>query len=230
MIATLSAAALGREVTWVPVRGVPFFLSYAHATSGSARPGAASKPDQLAERLFYDLTEHLDQLIAPPTGMDIGFMDRGMWGGTKWPDELADALSTGQVMVALLSPRYLASSWCGKEWYAFRERSARRLPGARTPRSQKCVIPVHWVPCSVPEAIGEDMIFSPDRTPDPDLPELYRQNGVYGLLTMGQEDKYQIITWQLSKLISNVYHGLHLEHRKYRQEDLVNIFDGGVPS
>lgn len=217
-------------MTLVPVRGTPFFLSYARAREGSAHPGTARSPDLIAERLYDDLRENLGQLIALPTGADIGFIDRGMWGGTNWPSELAHEMGTCQVLVALVSAPYLSSEWCGREWYAFTNRVTRPLPGGQASGHQGCVIPVRWAPVEFGSTpVSEDMFFSPDSAPEPDLPELYRQNGVFGILRMGLEDHYQIIAWQLSMLIAKVYHSLYLEPRNFRPEDLKSAFEPGAP-
>ncbi|HEY6792052.1 MAG TPA: TIR-like protein FxsC [Trebonia sp.] len=214
----------------MPDRGTPFFLSYARAGDGSAQPGTAKASDELAERLYYDLRENVGQLIALPTGSDYGFMDIGMRGGTDWPREIMRALGTCQVFVALLSVPYLSRDWCGREWYAFSQRSTMRLPGGRSSSHQGCIIPVRWAPLQapLPPLISDDMFFAPASAPERDLPELYRQDGLFGLLRMGREDYYQIAVWQLAKLIAHVYHTLHLDHRSFAPEDLKNIF--GEPS
>jgi hypothetical protein len=229
--AVISAHAPGQEVRLMPGRGTPFFLSYARADDGSAHPGTARSPDQMAERLFDDLRENLGQLIALPTGADIGFIDKRIRGGTNWPPDLAREVGTCRVLVALVSAPYLSSEWCGKEWYAFTQRATRRLPGKQVSDHQGCLIPVRWAPVEfgLPSVVADDMFFTPDSTPEPDLPELYRQNGIFGLLRMGLEDYYQILAWQLSMLISRVYHSLYLEPENFAPEDLRNAFEAGAP-
>jgi hypothetical protein len=182
----------------------------------------------MTERLYIDLRVNLSQLISLPTGSDIGFMDVGMQGGTLWNPELLRELGSCQVLIALLSAPYLNSPWCGMEWHAFSQRTAKRLPGAKAANHQGCIIPVRWAPIEspLPTPVSDDMFFTPTTTPDPDLPELYRMNGVFGLLRMRRDDYYQIVAWQLSMLISRVYHALHLEHRSFEPGDLQNVFRG----
>ena len=55
-------------------------------------------------------------------GADPGFMDLSMNPGSEWRGELLEAVGTCKVFVALLSPSYTASEWCGKEWDAFSRR------------------------------------------------------------------------------------------------------------
>jgi hypothetical protein len=68
------------------------------------------------------------------------------------------------------------------------------------------------------------MTFSPVSRRDPQLPAEYKANGIFGLLQTDQEDSYRIIAWQLALLISKIYYGQHLGHRKFKLEDLRNVF------
>ena len=206
--------------------GTPFFLSYARAEDDSSSAGEAHYSDQLAERFFFDLSENVGQLISRRTGADIGFMDTRVQGGMQWVDELLHAAGTCQVLVVLLSAPYLSSKWCGLEWCAFARRTVQKPAGAKSFRPEGWIIPVRWAPVSfpLPPPVSEDMIFSPARRPDPDLPAQYRADGVFGLLRMGQEDSYQIIAWQLAKRISKIYYHQRLRSRRLRLEDLENVF------
>jgi hypothetical protein len=67
-------------------------------------------PDRFVAKFFDDLSDDVRQL----TGAALpGFMDQGMAVGTRWSDQLSEALGTCRVFVALLSPSYIASHWCG---------------------------------------------------------------------------------------------------------------------
>jgi hypothetical protein len=211
--------------------GTPFFLSYARADDGTSSAGEAHRSDQMAERFFFDLSENVGQLISRRTGADIGFMDTRVQGGMQWVDELLHAAGTCQVLVVLLSAPCLSSKWCGLEWCAFSRRTAQRPAGTRSFRREGWIIPVRWAPARfpLPSLVSEDMIFSPDNKPDPGLPAQYRADGVFGLLRMGQEDSYQIIVWQLAKLVSKIYYNQRLRSRRFRLEDLENVFEGAAP-
>jgi hypothetical protein len=213
----------------VPDNGTPFFLSYARANSAAGSPDAARYSDQMAERFFMDLQENVAQLIVRGTGAEIGFMDTRMQGGTRWRDELIHAAGTCQVLVTLLSAPYLSRKWCGMEWCAFSRRTVQRIAGSGASPWQGPIIPVRWAPVSfpLPSVVREEMIFSPSSHPDLDLPARYKANGVYGLLRTKQEDSYQIIVWQLSMLISKIYHSQRLKSRRFRVEDLHNVFQEG---
>jgi hypothetical protein len=221
---------VGREVgTAVLDHGTPFFLSYAQAGHSSPGTGKARDSDHKAEQFYFDLMDDLGQLISLRTGADLGFMDTRLRGGVTLVPELMQLLGTCQVLVPLLSAPYLSSEWCGKEWHAFSRRTVQRLPGATTAPNQGCIVPVRWAPITfeLPKPVGEELIFSPLSTPDPDLPAQYRANGVYGLLRMGQNESYTTIVWQLARHIANIYHNQRLKVRKFRFEDLENIFKSG---
>jgi hypothetical protein len=207
--------------------GTPFYLSYARARDSAGNLGTMNFSDQLVSRFFADLSENVAQLIAMPAGADIGFMDTAMQSGMNWLDELLHSLGTCQVLIPLLSVPYLHSEWCGREWYAFSQRTSQALPGTGSSPRQGHIIPVLWapVPFPLPSPVKEEMIFSPTSTPDRGLPGEYAAHGLYGLLRMGREDSYQIITWQLAVTVAKVYSNLQLKFRKFRVEDLQNAFD-----
>lgn len=226
----MAGARTGWEVRLtVPDRGAPFFLSYAHADGNSNNPGTARLSDQMAEQFYYEVMQDVAQLISLPTGSDFGFMDVvGLRGGMRWTPELLLALGTCQVLVALVSVPYLNSEWCGMEWDAFSQRRIDPLPGTNRRAYQGCKIPVWWAPVrqDLPPAIKQEMIFSPRSRPQPDLPELYRQEGVFGLLRQGERDCYNTIVWQLARLIVEVYSCQQVRHKKFRPGSLRNAFQG----
>ena len=229
----MTSVSVGREVGRAVLDiHTPFFVSYAHAHANPGGPGGARSPDQLAEKFYNDLFVEVAQLIHVPRGSDRGFIDVvGLEPGVHWNDELRRALGCCQVLVGLLSMPYLNSEWCGKEWHAFSLRDKDRVAGMETSPHQGCIIPVRWAPLPFdpPAVVRDETIFTPQRSPDPDLPELYRQEGIFGLLLMGREDSYHIIVWQLAKRIQKVYYSLRVRHREFGPEELKNVFLGSAP-
>ena len=214
--------------------GMPFFLSYAHTDSNSGGTGGMPSSDQMAERFYYDLRGEVQPLVSLPSGVEMGFMDvAGLRGGMRWRSELMDALGTCQVMVALLSTPYLDRNWCGMEWHAFSQRTTEPVPEATvSPRPhQGCIIPVRWapVPFPLPPLITKEQIFTPPRSPEPDLPGVYEENGVFGLMTGGWDNFYKITVWELAKLIQKIYYSQLAVHRSFDHKKLRNIFPGGAP-
>jgi TIR domain len=209
-----------------PNHETPFFVSYARARDGSGNPDVPHVSDQMTRKFFADLAENVGQLISMTAGADVGYMDVGMQGGMNWPDELLHATGTCQVLIALLSARYLSSEWCGKEWCAFSRRTRQSLPGVPATPRQGHIIPVIWAPLQLagPPPVSKEMVFLPTGHPNPDLPAEYKKNGIFGLLRTGQMDSYQIIVWQLAMLISKVYHSQRLRTRRFQLGDLHDCF------
>jgi hypothetical protein len=206
----------------------PFFVSYARARERSGRSGAPHFSDQLTRQFFFDLSEDVGQLISRTTGSDVGFMDTGMPGGTRWRDELLHAAGTCQVLIALVSAPYLSSKWCGMEWYAFSQRTPKQDADAAISPRQGHIVPVLWapIPFAIPPPVCAELVFSPADDPDPGLPAEYKANGVYGLLRMKRKDSYQIVVWHLARLIADIYHNQVLEPREFEFEELKNAFQG----
>jgi hypothetical protein len=221
---TIIPAPLGREV-WCSVPddddyGPPFFLSYARTGESSARTRG---PDEHVEQFFHDLEENVGELINLPAAVSAGFMDREMRGGMWWTDELMRAAGTCQVLIALLSARYLSSKWCRIEWHAFSQRPVRERHGGTVFTNQSCIIPVIWAPLprSLPAHMTPIQIFSPTAEPSRRVPGHYQENGVFGLMRMGQpKNSYQIVVWQLAKLIASIYHSQWTEHRLFELAEL----------
>jgi len=220
---TIIPAPVGWEV-WCSVPdddyGSPFFLSYARAREGSARP---RDPDGQVGRFFHELAGNVGQLINLPPGVPAGFMDSEMRGGMWWTDELMRAAGTCQVLIALLSARYLSSKWCRIEWHAFSQRTVRERQGGNAFANQSCIIPVIWAPLPgpLPEHIEPRLIFSPAGDPSWRVPGHYQENGVFGLMQMRYpKNSYHIVAWQLAKLIASIYHSQWTEHRFFRLPEL----------
>lgn len=225
----LVLAPLGWEVgSALAGHGTPFYVSYAHAGDSSPNSGSTPNSDRKVEQFYRDLINDLGQLIYLGPGADLGFMDTKLQGGQSWTPELLHLLGTCQILIPLLSARYVASEWCGMEWHAFHCRKPQRSERAGLPAFQRNIIPVRWAPVDfeLPDLIKDEQIFSPSSNPDPDLPQQYKDNGVYGLLQMGKKESYRIIVWQLSMHINNVYRSQHLIERKFRPGQLKNVFDG----
>jgi TIR domain len=203
----------------------PFFLSYAHAGADS---------NKAAKRFYNELRGDLQTLVGLPVGTEMGFFDsEGLGPAVLWPQELAAALGSCQVLVSLLSVPYLNSEWCGKEWHAFTLRERQPRPGASRFQNQGSIIPVRWAPIPFdlpPEVQGKVQIFAPQSTPhQPDLPELYEKEGVFGLLRTNQEEAFGRTIWDLAKSIQQIYYSQLLKPRDLDPDELRNVFEGGLP-
>lgn len=195
-----------------------FFLSYAH-------PGGR----QRISRFFDDLTENIDQLVGRPVGADPGFMDTHISGGSRWSRDLLAAVGRCQVFIPMLSSPYLASTWCGREWFAFAQRMVTPAVDLRSAH-QSAIVPIVWAPVSperAPRVVRDVQWFSPSGLTGLDIPELYEANGIFGLMAMGLETPYQTVVWEIAKHIRDVYYGCHVEPLVLREEQLRNVFQEG---
>jgi hypothetical protein len=59
------------------------------------------------------------------------FVDQGMAVGSRWPDELANALRRSKILVSIYSPQYFRSEWCVAEWHSMADRE--RMLGLTSP-------------------------------------------------------------------------------------------------
>jgi hypothetical protein len=190
-----------------------FFVSYARVKD-IRLPAPVADRDEFVMRFFTDLSLNVNELVSPPTGIDPGFIDRFIGGGERWELELLEAANTCQVFVPLISPSYLRSEWCLREWEVF---AARRVV-ARDPAAaghETAIVPVVWVPTelsTMPATVQRIQLFSPEGLPDPQLAAQYRENGVYGLLRTKQDEAYHNVVWRLSMRVREIC-------LRYRVED-----------
>lgn len=188
----------------VDPRAPVFFLSYARARH---RPGEPPRDtNQKVFQLYVDLSDHVSELLGLPAGSTAGFLDRVLDGGQVWADDLAFAAGNCQVFIPLVSPQYLRSVWCAREWNAFVRRRQVRRPDARASPGEQPVIPVNWSVLGrrrdLPAAIRRRQVFSPTGLP-PDIAPQYQQEGIYGLLSLGRngKDAYDAVVWRLAQRV-----------------------------
>lgn len=196
------------------VAGPIFFLSYARR-----HPRLPEPPRELnneALQLYVELSKHVYELLGLPAGCDAGFMDGEMDGGQKWSLELAHAIGHCQVFVPLISPHYLSSEWCAREWHAFNRRPARPKPNTRPSPGETSTIPVRWSHVEtdlLPPEIRQVQLFNPVGLPQTNIAALYRREGLYGLLNLGEVGKqaYEAVVWRLAQKIALASGTLHVE-------------------
>jgi TIR domain len=219
-----------REGCLVLNEETPFFLSYPRIDAKLGDRGGERSSDRLVRQFYDDLCQDVAPLVHLQYGSDMGFIDiEDLPGGMNWHPELMRALGTCQVLVGLLSVPYLTSEWCGKEWHAFALRHKTSQASANP--HQGCIIPVRWAPIAIelPAVVKDHVsIFTPTPTQrDPELPQRYRREGIFGLLQAGERDAVSEIVWQLAKLIQAIYYSQRLEPRHFEPHELENAFREG---
>jgi hypothetical protein len=202
-----------------------FFLSYAH--SGESAPTAHER--QVA-KFFKDLMDFVGQMVDRVPGQQMGFIDRSIPHGSRWTDDLLDALGSCRTFVPLLSRPYASAAWCGMEWYAF---SQRRVQAMGTHGgNQTAFFPVLWAPVPMeecPPAIQKVQRFSPAGFSGLDLERKYNELGLFGVMEMGRRSTYKAIVWSLAQSIANFSYSHEVEPRIFHEEDLRNVFGEGSP-
>ncbi|MDN3359125.1 TIR-like protein FxsC [Actinomadura sp. DC4] len=149
-----------------------FFLSYARS---KYQPDDGSDPDLWVKKLYKALCYDVHHLTASP---NPGFMDLQTPLGSQWPAMLSGALSQCRVFVALLSPGYFTSEYCGKEWAVFTERMRAHSGGGEPPIA---LIPALWTPFrldELPPEVSEIQLIPPG------FPRTYGEEGFFGLMKL----------------------------------------------
>jgi FxsC-like protein len=145
-------------------------------------------------REFYnDLVQEVRKLAgitSSASDAQIGFFDEvGIETGDRWADRVAEALNSCRTFVCLLSASYLDSEFCGKEFQVFLERLDRYAATSSKGRPT-LILPVLWasqksLPSPLPPVVASIRIFSTDD------PEIYREQGLEGLLRMKSGREYR---------------------------------------
>ncbi|WP_203909861.1 TIR-like protein FxsC [Rhizocola hellebori] len=182
--------------------GAPvFFVSYARSKPANSPVLPPHETNAHVQRLFRDLTQHVNQLVPLSAGCDPGFMDMTMTGGALWERELRTNAGSCQVLICLLSPPYLRSEWCAMEWDIFSAREVVRRSDGK-PASETMIVPVLWVPIleELPKMIDEVTLFSPRDLHDSNISPMYEREGLYGILNT-DPGAYPALVWKLAKHI-----------------------------
>ena len=186
-----------------------------------------SDPDFWVAKLYNDLCGHLFQISSLPLRERLGFMDRELRPGHKWPARLAGALATCRVFVPLYSPRYFLSENCGKEWSAFARRAADSSAGSAD--AVESIIPALWVPVrpeQLPEAARAIQYLAGD------YGSTYATHGFYRLMRLSKyQDDYEDAVYELACRIRDVAESSPVALGPVADYDsLVSAFGPGNPT
>src|SRR3954468_3728848 len=112
-----------------------FFLSYARANN-----------DPYLKLFIEAVSEVIRERRGLPAGAQVAFFDQQeLELGEDWDQTIVDALQTSRVFVALWSPAYFKSEYCGKEWALFAQSCAAADAASGGPHPPM-IKPVVWVP------------------------------------------------------------------------------------
>ncbi|GAA2243064.1 hypothetical protein GCM10010368_04870 [Streptomyces roseiscleroticus] len=121
---------------------------------------------------------------------DIGYQYMGMRVATEWRKELTDALGSCKVFLAMISPRYFANDFCGKEWWVFAERQRMHIESTPCSESPQFIIPVMWEKCRLEGAAAIPKVASDIWAHDPALGRVYAERGLRQMVQL--KKKYHV--------------------------------------
>ena len=180
------------------------------------------------EEFFGQLSDELARRRAGWDKRHIGYLDVRVPTGGRWPNRLNDALSTCRVFLALYSPRYFYSEYCGKEWWIFSERV--REYQLQQSREAELIIPVLWEPA--PHDIPA--VARPLQYKEQLFPEIYSQKGLRRIVKLKgkySEEYDTIVNVLVDRIID--CHDMHVLAPATRLVDIAtatNAFAAPVPT
>ncbi|MEU3184784.1 TIR-like protein FxsC [Streptomyces sp. NPDC006923] len=141
--------------------------------------------------LVSDFFEDLCQEIIRITTLSrdhLGYNYAEMRAAMKWRRELSEALGSCKVFIPLYSPRYFASEFCGKEWWAFSQRLEQYAASTPAPEPNM-IFPVIW------EGVFHDRVRLPKTAADiwarqRELGERYAKTGLRQLVQLKHHRDY----------------------------------------
>jgi FxsC-like protein len=157
---------------------------------------ARGDDDPFVQQFFADLSDEIRGRTGIRDRRPVGFLDQAnIPPGAQWPRDLTKALSDCQSFLALTSPGYYLSTYCGKEFHAFSTRldEYERIHRIRPP----ALLTVQWFPAQN-SPVAVDLI---QRLPT-SLGEEYHQHGLRPLLKLSNlRDAYQRCLFLLAEHI-----------------------------
>jgi FxsC-like protein len=118
--------------------------------------------------------------------------------GAPWRQHLSTALRTSRVFLAVCTPNYVNSDYCGKEFQAFLERYQAYEKQAAVEKPPNLIIPVLW---GAPQSSLRPVIRQFQYTKNK-FPKVYSDEGLEYLSGLkGQADNYNKLTTRLAETI-----------------------------
>ena len=184
----------------------PFFaISYARAN--------IEDPDDRDAMVKF--TDKLSSQVAQELGLQrkhgVCFVDYdNLQVGSLWGDALAAALTGSRVGVALYSPSYFTSEWCGREFQLFLNRAGH---GGEHPAG---IIPVLWRPTTTIHETAKPLQYV-----DGGFPQSYRELGLLSIASLDSERDAYIKT--VNTLAKRIVAASHPGLREFEKLDLRTI-------
>ncbi len=128
--------------------------------------------DDFMREFLADVQDGVGRRAKRAKDEDFVFLDKGEIAlGQNWLPRLLDGLQNSSVLLAMYTPRYFGSEWCGREVEFFQRRQA------ELKLDYPCVIPVLW---DIPQEEIPGVVAS-IQYKDDSLPAAYSEEGMLGL-------------------------------------------------
>jgi TIR domain len=160
------------------------------------------KDAELIQKLVNDLKNDLE-VQAPMGGVnEVCFFDTtNIETGSDWNEDLSEAAARSRVALALFSPSYFSSVWCGREFQVFLDRQKQAAPAIPGERASVAILPVIWIrPTALPEPASA--IQNTDASlPYAPFPAEYTQIGLRQIMLLNAEPQYTQVRIALGERI-----------------------------
>lgn len=124
------------------------FCSYAHADND----------DQWVERFVSTLTSTYSKLTGRPPAI---FLDReSLLTADVWERKIRSSLDASRIMIAAISPSYIRSEWCRREWKLFLRRETELRKQKLLGEEQGLIFPLLLFPLDRGYFNDEEVAFS----------------------------------------------------------------------
>jgi FxsC-like protein len=180
------------------------------------------------DRFVKDLCDkvRLRKHVAEP---DVAFFDgEAIDVGASWKQQLSIALRTSPVLVALCSPDYVNSDYCGKEFQVFLDRYDAYVAAENPRPPPNAILPVLW---GAPSASLRDAITRFQYTDD-DFPAVYAREGLRYMMELKEhdDDYKKFVTRLAQKIVDGAARPLPALADLRPLDDVKNAFhDDGQP-
>lgn len=170
--------------------GYRFFFSYARENR-----------DRDLDRFFKNLCTAVKLEEFVPRA-EVAFFDgESIQTGAPWKEELAKGLRTSRLLVAVCSPDYINSDYCGKEFQVFVERLGSYVSINNPQTTPRLILPVIWgTPSGSLRKVISDFQYTDD-----EFPRVYAKEGLrYVMQISSHKDDYKRIVKRLAqKIVQN---------------------------
>src|ERR1700755_802211 len=122
-----------------------FFFSYARANHENARWEKQGNTGNYLDEFFDALCREVSDRTGRPANQ-VAYRDQHRLKVSDfWDQGLVDGLQKSRVLISLISPHYLKSSYCGREMAFFHKRFKEHIKLNGDDRQSHRILPLFWL-------------------------------------------------------------------------------------